>query len=218
MTAKPVRVLIGDDNPVFRHGLRALLDPVADIHVVGETGNSTETIAAATRLAPHVVVMDLHTPPGSGITATTEIRRTQPHVAVLMVTMNHDDDRLFAALRAGARGYLLKQSTGTDIISAVRAVARGEAVFGHRIADRVIDFFATTRFAAAAPFPQLTNREREVLDLLARGLTNHAIAARLTLSTKTIGNRVSDIFTKLRVTGRAQAVAAARDAGLGTAP
>jgi DNA-binding NarL/FixJ family response regulator len=218
MTDKPVRVLIADVHPVFRQGLCAVLESAADIDVVGEFADGGQAVAAVAALVPHVVVMDLHTPGGRRVDATTEIRRALPNVAVLILTMHHDDALLFAALRAGARGYLLKDASGSEIIWALRAVARGQAVFGPRVADQVIGFFAATRFRPPVPFPQLTNRGHEVLDLLARGLSNSAIAHQLTLSQKTVSNRVSDILSKLSVASRAEAVAAARDVGLGATP
>jgi len=188
VTDEPLRVLIADDHPVYRHGLCALLDTVADIDVVGEAATGGETVAAASCLEPHVVVMDLYMPAGSRVEATTGILRILPATGVLILTMDHDDDLVFAAVRAGARGYLLKETSGSDIIRALRAVARGEAVFGPRVADRVLNFFAAPLGGGAAPFPRLTNREREVLDLVARGLGNHAIARRLTLAEKTVRN------------------------------
>jgi DNA-binding NarL/FixJ family response regulator len=155
-------------------------------------------------------------PGGGGVPATASIAQTHPGTAVVVLTMSDDDDSVFAALRAGARGYLLKESEGADIARAVRAAARSEAVFGPRIADRVLAFFASSRGrASAVPFPELTDREREVLDLVAHGLPNAAIATRLFLSEKTVRNRVSDVLTKLHAASRAEAVALARDAGLG---
>lgn len=215
VTDRSLRVLIADDHPVFRHGLCSLLEHVADIEVVGEVGSGADTIVAASSLAPHVIVMDLHQPHNDRIKATLELGRTLPNVGVLILTMDQDNDLIFAAIRAGARGYLLKEATGEDIIRAVRAVARGEAVFGPRIADRLIEFFSTAVNYAFIPFPQLTSREHEILDLVASGLQNSAIARRLTLSEKTICNRVSDIYAKLSVTSRAAAIVAARTAGLG---
>jgi len=216
VTDQLLQVLIADDHPIFREGLRAQLDVAPDIEVVGEATDGTEVVSATTALKPHVVVMDLHMPECSGAEATRQIVQTMPKVAVLVLTMYDDDDLVFAALRAGARGYLLKDASGSDIVRAVRAVAQGEAVFGPHVADRVLRFFAQGTPGSPSPFPQLTNRELEVLDLVARGLNNNVIARRLTLSEKTVRNRVSDILAKLHVAGRAEAVAAARDAGLGT--
>ncbi|MCW2569316.1 MAG: two component LuxR family transcriptional regulator [Mycobacterium sp.] len=218
-TDRPLLVLIADDHPVFREGLRAQLDAAAGVEVAGEVANGTDAVAAALALEPDVVLMDLHMPGCGGVEATRQIAAALPRVSVVALTMDDDDDLMFAALRAGARGYLLKESTGEGILRALRAAERGEALFGPRIADRVLSFFCRAgSVAAVAAFPRLTNREREVLDFVARGLDNHAIARRLTLSEKTVRNRVSDIFAKLHVAGRAEAVAAARDAGLGTGP
>lgn len=216
MTDRLVQVVIGDDHVIFREGLRAQLEIASDIEVIGEASNGPETVTATTTLKPHVVVMDLHMPGYNGVEATRHIVQTIPGVAVLVLTYDENSDWVFAALRAGARGYLLKEACGEDIVRAVRAVAHGEAVFGPGIADRVLHFFAQATPGSPSPFPQLTHRELEVLDLLARGLNNQAIARRLTLSEKTIRNRVSDILAKLHVAGRAEAVAAARDVGLGS--
>lgn len=216
MTDRLLQVVIGEDHPVFCEGLRAQLNAALDIEVVGEAANGTEVVSATTALKPQVVIMDLHMPECGGVEATRQIMQTMPEVAVLVLTMYDDDDLVFATLRAGARGYLLKEASGGDIVRAVRAVAQGEAVFGPRVADRVLRFFSQATRGTPSPFPQLTNRELEVLDLVARGLNNNAIARRLTLSEKTVRNRVSDVLAKLHVVGRAEAVAAARDAGLGT--
>jgi DNA-binding NarL/FixJ family response regulator len=216
MTGQLLRIVIADDHPVFREGLRAQLEAAPDLEVVGEAVDGVSAVAAASVQVPDVVLMDLHMPGGGGVQATRQILAAAPAVKVLVLTMYEDDDLVFAALRAGARGYLVKEASGGDILRAIRSVALGEAVFGPHVADRVLRFFARTPGNAPSPFPQLTHRELEVLDLVARGLDNHTIARRLTLSEKTVRNRVSDVLGKLHVAGRAEAVAAARDVGLGT--
>jgi DNA-binding NarL/FixJ family response regulator len=208
-----LRVLLADDHPVFLGGLRALLDSTPRIEVVGEAATGDEAVAAATARQPEVVVMDIQMPGLNGIDATREIVARSPHIGVLILTMFEDDDSVFAAMRAGARGYLLKGSAPQDIVRAIETVGSGEAVFGPAIARRLIDFFATSR--AAYPFPELTEREREVLDLLAQGRSNTDIARRFVISAKTVRNHVSNIFTKLHVADRAQAIVRAREAGLG---
>jgi DNA-binding NarL/FixJ family response regulator len=212
-------VVVVDDHPVYRDGVCDALGDEPDIEVVGRAADGEAAVAAVEEHGPDVVLMDLRMPGTGGIAATARIAATHPDTSVVVLTMSDDDDSVFAALRAGARGYLLKESEGADIARAVRAAARSEAVFGPRIADRVLAFFASSRGRASAlPFPELTDREREVLDLVAHGLPNGAIAQRLFLSEKTVRNRVSDVLTKLHAASRAEAVALARDAGLGPAP
>jgi DNA-binding NarL/FixJ family response regulator len=210
-------VLVADDHPVFRDGLQVTLEDSADIDVVGAVADGQAAIEQARRTRPDVVLMDLRMPGVGGIEATARIAAELPATAVVVLTMSEDDDSVFAALRAGARGYLLKEASAEDITRAVRAVAGGEAVFGPRIADRVLAFFsaAALRGAAAVPFPQLSDREREVLDLVAQGCDNPTVARRLFLSEKTVRNHVSACLHKLQVASRAEAVALARDAGLG---
>ncbi len=209
----PIRILIADDHPVFRFGLRALLTALADTEVVGEVTTGAEAIALAGSLRPDVILMDINMPGVNGIEATRRIRETHPDIRVLIVTML-EDDSVFAAMRAGARGYVVKGAEPGEVLRAIRAVADGEAIFSPGIAERLIHYFATP--AAAAPhFPDLTDREREVLALIAQGLTNSAIAERLALSPKTIRNYITEIFSKLQVADRAQAIVRARDAGLG---
>ena len=217
MTAR--RVLVVDDHPLYREGLVTALSMVDGVEVVGEAGDGAEAVELARRLAPDVVVMDLNLPGVGGIEATRRITAELPGTAVLVLTMLEGDDALFAAMRAGARGYLLKGADRQEIARALATVANGEVVFSATLAARVLAWFGRGGGrAAAAPFPELTEREREVLDLVARGLTNAAIARRLVVSDKTVRNHVSNVFGKLHVADRAEAVARARDAGLGGAP
>jgi DNA-binding NarL/FixJ family response regulator len=186
--------------------------------VVADASDTESAVAAAASARPDVVLMDIAMPGGGGVEALRRIRAADSEARVVMLTMSEDDDAIFAALRAGARGYLLKDADKEAIRAAVAAVARGEAVFGPRVADKVVAFFSAATSAATFAFPQLSAREREVLDLIARGLDNRAIARRLVLSEKTIRNNVSAILTKLQVADRNQAIVAAREAGLGTTP
>jgi DNA-binding NarL/FixJ family response regulator len=212
----PTRVVVADDHPLFRRGLRGVLAATPEIDVVGEAATGEEAIERTRELEPDVVVMDLHMPGLNGIDATRRIVAERPHVGALVLTMFEDDDSVFAAMRAGARGYLLKGADAEDTVRAILAVAAGEAVFGPAIARRLMAFFAAGS-GAARPFPELTEREREILELVAHGRDNQTIARRLFLSPKTVRNNVSNIFTKLQVTDRAQAIVKAREAGLGGA-
>jgi DNA-binding NarL/FixJ family response regulator len=209
-----VRVLIADDHPLFREGMRGRLDRMDDIAVVGEAADGDEAVRMSHELEPHVVLMDIKMPGLNGIEATREILRANPRVGVLMLTMFEDDDSVFAAMRAGARGYLLKDSGGEGVVHAIRAVTSGEAVFGPGVAERIIGFFSVPRSAQRA-FPELTEREEEILVLVAQGKSNQEIAAQLFVSVKTVRNHVSNILLKLQVADRAQAVIRARDAGIG---
>lgn len=212
-----IRVLIADDHPVFRYGLRALLQTEATIiEVVGEAATGEEAVALAAQVNPEVILMDVNMPGLNGIEATRRILSATPHVGVLMLTMFDDDESVFAAIRLGARGYLLKGAEGEETLRAIIAVSQGEAIFSPTIARRLMGYFATPRknVPTAPLFPELTEREREVLTLLAQGYTNPAIAERLVLSPKTVRNHVSTIFSKLQVAGRAEAIIRARDAGL----
>lgn len=213
----PLRVLIADDHPVFREGLCALLGASGAVQVVGQAATGAEAVAAVGRLEPDVAVLDLRMPMGGGIEAARAIRDNRPDVGIIVLTMYDDDESVFAAMRAGARGYLLKEATAGEVLRAIRAVASGEAIFGPGIAQRVLQYFtdAGPRPGAAA-FPELTAGERVVLDLIAAGHNNATIAARLVLSPKTIRNRVSSIFSKLQVADRAEAIVKAREAGLGS--
>jgi DNA-binding NarL/FixJ family response regulator len=213
---QPIRVLIADDHPHFRDGLRALLLSTDEVEVVGEADDGDRTIALATQLQPDVIMMDLQMPRVGGIEATRRITRQSPHISILVLSMFEDDDSLFAALQAGARGYLLKGALKTEILRAIRAVASGDAIFGPGMAKRLISYFSTTRSRPPAEeFPELTTREREILALIAQHLTNPEIARRLQLSPKTIRNHVSNVFAKLQVADRAQAIIRAHEAGLG---
>jgi DNA-binding NarL/FixJ family response regulator len=211
---EPVRVLVADDHPLFREGLIALINDGPGTELAGTAATGTEAVDLARQTQPDVVVMDLHMPGLTGIEATRRIVADTPRIAVLVLTMFDEDDSIVAALRAGARGYLLKGADRDQIGCGIRAVASGEIIFGTHLAERVLGYLTT---AAAPPpvFPQLTDREREVLELVAQGQPNAAIAARLYLSHKTVRNHVSNILSKLQVADRAQAVAQARDAGLG---
>ncbi len=215
MTEAPVRVLVADDHPLFRSGLCAVLASTDGIEVVGEVSDGAEVVRLALEVCPSVVLMDLRMPELNGIDATRRIVAERPEIGILVLTMFEDDDSVFAAMRAGARGYLLKGSDEQEVLRAVRAVAAGEAIFGPAIAERLIAYLST---GSSNAFPQLTAREREVLGLIAQGRTNQAIANQLALNLKTVRNHVSNIFNKLRVADRAEAIAKAHDAGLGLPP
>ncbi|MBA3474724.1 MAG: response regulator transcription factor [Rubrobacter sp.] len=211
-----IRILVADDHALFRDGLRALFLSLPHTEVVGEAATGEEAVARAAELQPDVVLMDIQMPGTNGIEATRTIVRDSPHIGVVVVTMFEDDDSVFAAMRAGARGYVLKGADQDEILKVIRAVASGEAHFGPEIARRLMGFFSAPRpTAPAEAFPELTAREREVLDLIAKGRTNQEIAKELYLSPKTVRNHISNIFTKLQVADRAQAIIRAREAGLG---
>jgi DNA-binding NarL/FixJ family response regulator len=202
-------------DPV-RDGLATLLGSRPEVDLLGLVGDGEQVVVLAEELQPDVVVMDLHMPVVNGIDATQRIVRTSPRIAVLVLTMLEDDDSLFAAMRAGARGYLVKGAAQDEILRSILAVAGGEAIFGPAVATRVLDyFFREPPGRMGELFPQLTDRENQVLELIAAGLGNHSISARLGLSPKTVRNYVSNIFTKLHVADRARAIVVARDAGLG---
>jgi DNA-binding NarL/FixJ family response regulator len=207
-----LRVLIADDHPLFRQGLRAALDETPGIDVMAEAPDGAECVRLAIELAPDVVLMDLQMPELSGVDATRRILDARPETHVLVLTMFDGDSSVFAAIRAGAKGFLLKGADKGDVERAIRTVAAGEAVFGSTIAARLVSYFASNRTRA---FPELTPREHDILELLAHGLGNQAIASELALSLKTVRNNVSNIFTKLRVADRAQAMLKARGSGLG---
>ncbi len=211
-----IRILVADDHALFRGGLSALFLSVPDTEVVGEAASGEEAVALAADLKPDVVLMDIQMPGVNGIEATRTIVRDSPHVSVIVVTMFEDDDSVFAAMRAGARGYVLKGADQDEILKVIRAVAAGEAHFGPEIARRLMSFFSAPKPSALAEaFPELTAREREVLDRIAAGRNNREIADTLYLSPKTVRNHISNIFTKLQVADRSQAIIRAREAGLG---
>ncbi len=212
---QPLRVLICDDHTLFRDGLRALIASAPDLELAGEATTGEEAVELAAQLQPDVILMDIKMPGINGIEATRRVLDASPHIGVLVVTMFEDDDSVFTAMRAGARGYLLKGASQAETLRAIRAVANGEAIFGPGVAQRLIGFFAAPQAAPAPVFPELTDREREILALIAVGSSNQEIADRLYLSLKTVRNHVSNILSKLQVADRAQAVIRAREAGLG---
>jgi DNA-binding NarL/FixJ family response regulator len=219
MNGDPLRLLIVDDHPAFRAGLRSLLESLSGFSVAGEAGDGEEALAMVIELAPDVVVMDLQMPGLGGIETTRRVVAAAPHVRVLVLTMFEDDNSVFAALRAGAHGYVLKGAGQEQLARAIEAVADGESIFSPAIAERVIASF-TSAGTRQAPqlFPELTSREREVLELIARGLSNPEITRRLVLSPKTVRNHVSNILSKLQVRDRSAAIVRAREAGLGLDP
>lgn len=212
----PLRVLLVDDHPVFRKGLHALLSTLPETTVVGEASSGEQAQAMAAALSPDVVVMDLAMPGLGGVEATRSIVGQRPETGVLVLTMFEDDDSVFAAMRAGARGYLVKGSDTDEVVAAITAVGRGDAIFGPTVARRVLSFLTQPLSAFDAQmFPELSPREREILDLIAAGVSNPDIARRLFLSPKTVRNHVSSVFGKLQVADRAQAIVRGRAAGLG---
>ena len=213
---RTISVLIADDHAVFREGLRAVLGPEPDMDVVGEAATGKEVIERAAGLRPDVILMDIQMPQINGIEATRRILDASTHIGVVVLTMFEDDDSVFSAMRAGARGYVLKGAPPSEILKVVRAVAGGEAYFGPEIARRLVDFFSTPKAASPAEvLPELTARERDILGLIARGHSNATIAARLFVSPYTVRNHITHIFAKLQVADRAQAIIRAREAGLG---
>jgi DNA-binding NarL/FixJ family response regulator len=212
-----LRVLIADDHPAFRAGLRLMLAGADDVEVVGEAEDGDRVVGLAPEVHPDVVVMDLRMPGLDGIEATRRLLAADPDVGVVVLTMFEDDESVFAAMRAGARGYLLKGAEQDEILRGIRAIAAGEAIFGPSIARRVVEHFATGAGSGKDVFPALTDREREVLDLIAAGRGNAAIAQHLMLTLKTVRNHVSNIFAKLQVSDRAAAIVKAREAGFGAA-
>lgn len=211
-----LRVLIADDHLLFRDGLRTLLTAAPETEVVGEAGSGEEVMTLATRLQPDVIIMDLHMPGMGGIEATRRILHSSPHIGILVVTMFEDDHSIFAAMRAGARGYLLKGATHAEMLRAVRVVGNGEAIFSPGVARRLMDFFSALQPGALPQvFPELSEREREILSLIAQGYKNAEIATRLVLSPKTVRNHITNIFSKLQVADRAQAILRAKEVGLG---
>jgi len=215
MTSDRVRVLIADDHAEFRDGMTALLGSDDEVEVVGAACDGAQAVEMAARLQPDVVLMDLGMPVVNGVEATRQLLATSPHISVLVISMQEDSDSVFAALQAGARGYLLKGAMRADILRSIKAVVRGDAIFGPAIARRLMQYFAVPRTSGPETFPELTEREREILALVARHETNPEIARQLELSPKTVRNHVSNIFTKLQVADRAQAIIRAREGGLG---
>jgi DNA-binding NarL/FixJ family response regulator len=210
----PIRVLIADDHPVFRDGLRGLVERAPDLELAGEAETGVEAVELAGSARPGIVLMDLRMPEMSGIEATRRILEADPSVGVLVLTMSEDDESLFAAMRAGARGYIPKDADSEELLRAIRAAAVGEAIFGASIARRLMTFFASGG-RSASPFPELTEREHEILVLIAQGRSNSDIAHRLGITGKTVRNHVANVFAKLRVADRSQAIVRAREAGLG---
>jgi DNA-binding NarL/FixJ family response regulator len=214
--AKPTRVVVADDHALFRYGLKAMLANAEGFEVVGEAATGEEVVEKVASLQPDIILMDIQMPGINGIEATRRVLERDPSIGVVVVTMFEDDDSVFAAMRAGARGYVLKGADAEEVLKVVAAVAGGEAHFGPEIARRLMGFFSAPKPAAPSEaFPELTAREAEVLDLIAQGLNNQDIARRLYLSPKTVRNHISNIFLKLQVADRAQAIVRAREAGLG---
>lgn len=210
-----VRVVVADDHPVFRSGLRTLVEESPALQLVGEAADGEQAVAVCARERPDVVLMDVRMPGMSGVDATRQVVADNPEVRVVVLTMLEDDTSLLACLRAGARGYVLKGASPDEIVETVLAVHAGRAVLGPEVAGRLVGLVATGGGAPPHPFPELTQRERDVLDLMAVGHPNHVIAHRLALSEKTVRNNVSTIFTKLGTADRAAAIVRAREAGLG---
>ena len=209
---EPINVLIADDHPLFRKGMRTLLDSMPETVVVGEATTGKEAVELALALMPDIVLMDLKMPEGGGLAAIGQLTREMPDARILVVTLFEDDESVFAALKAGARGYVLKDADEDEMIRAIQAVARGEAIFSPAIASRLMGYFAATRASPhAEAFPDLTEREREILAMIARGRSNHEIAEELFISLKTVRNHASNIFSKLQVADRTQAAIRGRE-------
>lgn len=216
LPAESLRILLVDDHPLVRNGLRALLTSVPSMTVVGEAADGEEALAQVAVLQPDIILMDLHMPGMNGIEATRQIAQTSSRIGILVLTMLEDDASVFAAMRAGARGYLLKGADQSEVLRAISAIAHGEAIFSSQIAQRLMQYFANMQpVLPHSAFPDLTEREREILGLIALGHSNADIAEKLVLSPKTVSNHVSNIFSKLQVVDRAQAMLRAKQAGLG---
>jgi DNA-binding NarL/FixJ family response regulator len=211
-----IRILVADDHLLFRDGLRALIDSAPDCELAGEASTGEEAVNLAAELQPDLILMDVRMPGLDGIQATRQIVRTSPHIGILVLTMLEDDNSVFTAMRAGARGYLLKGASHDEVLRAIRAVTGGQAIFSPAIAARMMEFFNTMRPAKIPDvFPELTEREREVLGLIAQGYNNSEIARELVISPKTVRNHITNILSKLQVADRAEAIIKAREAGLG---
>ncbi len=216
MNGDKLRVLVADDHPLFRDGIRTLVMTSADMELVGEAETGDQAVKMAEETQPDVVLMDIQMPGINGIEAARQIVHASPHIAVLMVTMFDDDHSVFSAMRAGARGYVLKGARHDELLRAILAVGNGEAIFSPVLAARMMTFFAGMRTSPLHIFPELSEREREILDLIAQGYKNPEISERLVLSPKTVRNHVSNILSKLQVADRAEAILKARAAGLGS--
>ena len=215
-----IRVVLADDHPMYRYGLTAILEQAEAVDVIASVGDGAALVSAVGEFSPDVVLTDLSMPRFDGITAITQLLQAQPELPILVLTMHEDDEHVFAALRAGARGYLVKGSDGEEIVRAVRSVASGEAVYGGAVARRIVAFYSGRQVESptARAFPDLTPREREVLELLAAGCRNHEIARRLGMSEKTVRNHVSQVLTKLQVPDRTAAALKAKESGIGNPP
>jgi DNA-binding NarL/FixJ family response regulator len=216
----PIRILVVDDHTLFREGMCAIFENVPDIEVVGQASNGHEAVSQVNSLLPDIVLMDISMPDLNGIEATEQVLALKPDTSIIMLTMVENNDSLFAAMRAGARGYILKGADKAEVLKTIRSVANGEATFGPAIATRLTSFFQSFNqepppTEVSDPFPDLTNRERELLELITAGKNNHEIAAQLHISVKTVSNHISNIFNKLQVADRVQAIVKARNAGIG---
>lgn len=212
---KTIRLYIADDHQLFRDGLRALFHSVEDIEMIGEASDGETAVREIAELQPDVVLMDIQMPGMNGIEATRTLSAGKHQMGIIILTMFEDDDSVFAAMRAGARGYILKGADQHEVLRTIRAVSDGEALFGPDIAGRLMGFFSELPQTNSEVFPELTEREHEVLELIARGLSNQRIADRLVIANKTVRNHVSNIFSKMQVADRAQAIVRAREAGMG---
>lgn len=215
----PIRLMIADDHKLFREGIKALLAVTDDIEIIGEAEDGDSALRISQELQPDIILMDINMPRLNGIQATERILEKLPQTRIVMLTMLEDDASVFNAMRVGARGYLLKGADPQEVLSVIRAVAEGQALFGPTIATRLMNYFKelgtrSTVSSANTPFPELTERELEVLRLISQGLNNQEITQKLVLSSKTVRNHITNIFSKLQVADRAQAIVRAREAGL----
>jgi DNA-binding NarL/FixJ family response regulator len=215
----PIKLMIADDHKLFREGVKALLSVTEDIEIIGEAGDGNTVLEKCKALQPDIILMDINMPGIDGIQATQQILAKHPKIGIIMLTMLEDDASVFAAMRAGARGYLLKGADSSEMLSVIRAVAEGQALFGPAIAKRLMNYFSELGARSASslqdsPFPELTERELEVLRLISQGHNNQEISHKLVLSPKTVRNHITNIFSKLQVADRAQAIVRARQAGV----